>query len=147
MKNQMKVLVILLMIFLSEKSFAQLEVKKNPEKVVIGKSGDNELYYHIWEGDTNYVIMFRDQQYQQLIQIESFSFTNHMGELDGLYDAIKTVFLPENKKNKDYSLSITLNSQDIYIANFMSRGAYIRTKDGLLYLNEKQTDKLFGKAK
>lgn len=149
----MKILLTAVICTLFFSSYSQITVSKVTPKKTIGtvKSGGSflaELFYNVEENDTTYTIMYRNQSYEQLIDIQSFSFSSDDNTLEKLYEIIMTVFDKENAKNKEYQLEVNLDNKPLLISNRLSMGftfVSIREKNGYLVLTKKQVNKLFGK--
>ncbi|MEI9810124.1 MAG: hypothetical protein WDO16_20895 [Bacteroidota bacterium] len=65
-----------------------------------------------------------------------------------LYTILKSFFLPENKKDKNYSRTFNLGKTGVNVQHhrlITSRGVRFTTNDGYTYWSEKDIDKLFGK--
>ena len=106
-----------------------------------------QLYYRIVEEDTLYTLLFRNQEYQQLVDYSSVTFSAEDNTLKKLYDILKSVFTEENKKNKEYKVKLKLGETEVIISNFRIMGGtsvMFFTSDGYITLTEKQVDKLFG---
>lgn len=81
---------------------------------------------------------------------QSIRFTGTESDLTSLYDAISTVFAPENKKNGDYSLELTLGTDIVKIENKKMLGnpyvvIGIPGRFNSRQLTKAQINQLFGK--
>ena len=131
------------------------EAKKLEPRKTIGKNESLgayvELYYRIGEEeDTTFVLMYQNKNYKTIVDIESITFFGGMDVIDKLYSYMTSVFLDENKKNKDYKVHFALGDKDVIVSNERTMGNnWVRfwTSDGYFVLNEKQVNKLFGKDK
>lgn len=132
---------------------SQIEVQATPKSIAIGKvkSGSTtlaELSYTVTDGDTLYTILYNNMEYKTLTDYQYLRFNEDGGTLNKLYEVIKSVFLDENKKNKDYSVSLKLGADQVVIGNIRLMGttsALISGPKGYVYLTEKQVDKLFNR--
>jgi hypothetical protein len=149
----MKSVTVMLIFFLPLLCKGQMtEVKKLPEPVKIGEvkragSFVVNLSYRVEGSDTTYTLMYRDQQYSSLIEIESVTFSGIDNTLDKLYRVFKSVFSDENKRNGEYKVQFRLGGEDVIVSNYIAAGkpsAFFHA-DGYFALWEKEVDKLFGK--
>jgi len=144
-----KCFFILFIIAFSNISNAQIEVRTFEEVKKIGqvKTIDGiiaEITYNIKEPDTIYTLAFKNGNYD----IVSVSFNGQDSTLFKFYKIMKSVFLPENKKNKNYTVFLKLGESEVSIARakpFQGTSACFSATGGSLYLLEPQVDKLFGK--
>ncbi len=126
---------------------------KIPPTVTVGKIAPlggfvAELSYQVNNGDTAYTLSFNDASYTQINSIENVRFSGGESTINELYKAFKSVFLSENKKNKDYMVHFTLGKDVVAISNTKSMGitsAMFLIRQAYFTLTEKQVDKLFGK--
>jgi hypothetical protein len=100
--------------------------------------------------DTVYTFNYRNLEYDKITVYHSFTFNNEGNTLDEFYNLLKTFFTDENKKNKDYKLSIKLSETPLILSNFRTMGVtsvmiYLGSGKGYVYLTERQVDKVFGK--
>lgn len=98
--------------------------------------------------DTTYTLKYRDYQFKQTVSIESIKFSGIGDTEDQLYNVFKSVFLEENRNNKEYLLKFTLGEKPVAIGNYKSMGttmAIFMNGRSYFYLTDKQVDKLFGK--
>lgn len=150
MKTKIILLSGCLVVLFTTSIFSQIsEPVKAPVRHPVGKGGEGELYYQVLD-DTIYTLRFRNAEYERVVDYKYLLFKNIDNTVGALYDAIKSVFLDENVKNKDYSLLLTVGENKVTIANFRMMGntsAYIATDGGYFLLNEKQLDRLFNKTK
>ena len=148
----MKCVLLFTVMLTSVAGRSQIEIKKKEPKVIMGTikvvgSIQAQLYYRIVEEDTLYTLLFRNQEYQQLVDYSSVTFSAEDNTLKKLYDILKSVFTEENKKNKEYKVKLKLGETEVIISNFRIMGGtsvMFFTSDGYITLTEKQVDKLFG---
>lgn len=147
--NYKKIVMSLIFSFVMTALQAQIgEAIRQPEKIKIGESGHHSLSYYISEGDTVFHLLFRNQRYTSIYDYKSISFEGGFEDLDVLYDAIMSVFQPENRRNKEYSVLLPVGNDEVRISvNTMMgfTGALIQADDGYFGLSEKMTRRLFGK--
>lgn len=152
MKNIL--LSIILICIFTNSSSAQISAITPVEKpTVVGlvKSGGytlGELSYTLDEGDSLYTLKYYNREYKQLVDYQYIRFSADQEVLNTLYNALKSVFLPENAKNKDYKLEFKLGETIIIVGTYRSMGitmASLFALKGWTYYTEKQVDKLFGK--
>jgi len=150
----MKPITLCLLIVLSISASAQMSA---PQKLDAGKSIGKvtnfgtfvgELRYVPGNGDTLYTLMYRNYAYTEITDIQHLLFHGNAQVLDTLYATLRTVFLPENKGNKDYILHFNLGDDAVMVTPFKSMGTsavMIQKGNGYALFTEKQLDKLFGK--
>lgn len=142
---------ILLSVALSQTCQAQIQVKKPVNKFNVGevKQTGTLLYGIIGEtNDTTYVLMYRNAEYQTLVDFKTVHFGNQDSTLTEFYKILKSVFLDENIKNRDYRVEFKLGDEDVSVSTYRIMGVTsvrFYTQKGYCYLTEKQIDKLFGK--
>lgn len=150
----MKYLLTIALFTLSLFGYSQIsEPIKPPPTKTIGKIAPlggfvAELSYYINEGDTIYLLNFNDASYTKINSIETVRFSEEGNTVNELYKMFKSVFIPENKKNKDYIVQFTLGKETVSIGNTKSLGvtsAMFTRNSSFFTLTEKQVDKLFGK--
>lgn len=141
-----------LLCFISVK--AQLK-ELSPSKVVkIGSfydmvgSATAELNCIVLENDTTYSILYKNQKYQAITDIQYISFKSNQGELGLLYKIFKDAFSDENKSNKNYRKEFKLGSEFIILTrhNGMKNWVHVSADKGYFYMKEKHVDLLFGKT-
>ncbi len=147
----------ILLFLLPLASIAQIGTPiKTPPSITVGKvtpmgTFGAELTYAPNPVDANgtlYTLKFRNYKYDQvtLTFVVQFSGVNHT--VDSLYSLMKTVFAKENKKNKDYTVTVTLGKDVVTIGTYRVDmiGLKFSLPDGSYgVLTEKQLDKLFAK--
>ncbi len=151
----MRTLLLSAILFVSISSFCQISTVRKLEKgTSVGKIAPMgafiaELSYDVGPAkDTTYTLMFNDATYSKIDAIKSVHFSGTEGTAEKLYEMFKSVFSPENKKNKDYIVTATLGMEQVIISNFKSMGvvsAMFTVNGAFFTLVEKQVDKLFGK--
>ena len=94
------------------------------------------------KGDTSYVITYDNVEYKTIHDYNTIQFVASGGDIESLYQGLKSVF----DTGKD--INITLGNSLVLVASKKLMGItsiYITTKDGYFFLTSKQLDKLFGK--
>ena len=114
--------------------------KVNPMNTFIA-----ELNYSVKDKDTTYTLSFRDMKYEQITSIKSIQFSGEGNTVDQFYSLFKSVFSDENKKNKDYAVTVTLGNKVISISRYKNMALFL-VDNSNVFLTEKQIDKLFGKS-
>lgn len=129
-------------------SYSQVSAPIKNEKTTIGKIPQAEFCYFIDSGDTSYLILYRNAEYETIVDVEDIRFVGGQEEVDALYNAIATAFEPANKKSKEFSIMLKVGDENVFISNSNVWGyqVVIRDPDGYFMLNEKQLKKLFGKS-
>lgn len=97
--------------------------------------------------DTSYDLSFNNYKYQHITAIGHIYFSGEGHALDSLHALMKTVFLDENRKNKDYSIAVRLGKGLIQIGTYRVMGVtacMIQNDEGYGLFTEKQTERLFG---
>lgn len=145
--RQMKRLLLFTAILFSLNSLAQLEIKKSVNYIKIGGVTGVKLERGVLEeGDTLYLMLYRDWQYKSIIEYKSLAFIGE-GTCNNFYNILKDFFKEENIKNKDYNVSIELDGKDIHIRYMPGLMRAIRIREGSSWfqLTERQLDKVFAK--
>lgn len=145
----MKQFILPFLLILSLASSGQITREEPVEKTVIGSLRPAgkflaELSFSIIEGDTVYSIMYRNLEYESLVDIQSIIFDGSDGVLDTMYNIIAEVF--ETKKK----ISFVLGEDRVQVYFHSTMGIkYVNVwgERGYFNLTRKQLDKLFGKTK
>lgn len=128
-----------------EKTIGEVKDFGSPrEKLTLTMNGSDSLC----------VLTYNDLGYEKLTVFKSVQFKANGSVLDSLYAACKSVWLPENVKNKEYKLEFNLGDAFIRITNYRVLGASacrVYTVDkanvsGFFQMTQKQLDKLFGRT-
>ena len=149
----MKNILILIMLFVTGICYGQIsEVKQLPPRIKVGEinRGSNfvaRLEYEIENGDTTYILMYKDDRYSSLIELESVTFSSTDNTVGKLYQLFKSVFTESNRNNDQYKVQFTLGTQDVIISNYivLKKPSAFFHAEGFFALWEKEVDKLFGK--
>ena len=132
---------------------SQIEIKETPKKEIIGTAKNSgfivaEFQMSIWQnGDTIYVFKFHNEKYQILKEYEIITFTGEQTKED-FGKIMKSVFLPENKSNSDYKIRFNLGKANCMVSIDKVLGKTLlifSTETGIVTLNEKHIQQLFGK--
>lgn len=138
--------------FITTAAVAQLTEKENGDWQLIGKlkfGGITKasMEYKNTGNDTTYLLFVKDFGEQPKDNYFSIKFKNTDNTYGRLYTILKSFFLPENKKNKDYSRTFDLGNGSVNVSHrrlITGRGIMFYTKDGYANWSEKEIDKLFG---
>lgn len=132
-------------------AYGQIQVIDIPDEIAVGKVKAGfktlaTLTYHLTSSsDTIYKVNYKNMGYpHDENDYQSFSFSSTKGEINELYNVLKSFFAPNPKKQ----LIIKIGQDDLYLKGMKSNGTpyvSIMVKSSLLNLTEKQIDKLFGK--
>ena len=150
----MKVIIgIIILLLDSHTLFAQLEEKETGNWQTIGKLKFGgitkaKLEYSASGSDTTYFLFIKDVREQPRDNYFSITFKNIDGTFEKLYAILKSFFLEENKKNRNYSRTFKLGDKGVNIQYHLlitGRGVKFTTGDGYTYWSEKDIEKLFGK--
>jgi hypothetical protein len=107
-----------------------------------------KVQYTASGSDTTYFLFIKDVRDQPKDHYFSITFKNLDGTFEKFYDILKSFFLEENKKNRNYSRTFKLGDKGVNIQYHLlitGRGIRFTTSDGYTYWSEKDIDKLFGK--
>jgi hypothetical protein len=149
----MKTKIIAILISLTTFVSAQISIDnvqtENPEYSRVSKSANElvaKINYYTDTLGTYYVLCIGDMQYTKIFETKCAGFYGNNGELMQLYHAMKSFFIEPNKKNENYSLSLTLGDDKVHLSHYKIMGiryVTINIKGGYNYLREKDVDKLF----
>lgn len=150
-------IMIITVLQLGSNTYGQISTPiKSAPRTTVGKiaplgSFTAELSYQKSEQegtDTIYSLSFRNAKYSHITSVETVHFSSEGNTVNELYKVFKSVFLPENKNNKDYMVHFTLGKTDVAISTFKNMGitsAMFFCNGAYFTLVDKQVDKLFGK--
>lgn len=141
--------IFLALVFAANSLTAQLTKLNTRNYITIGKvnymgSLRSELKYAVEEGDTLYMILYRNDEYSHIASYESISFAETGGTLDALYKAMKEAVDAPKKTKSSFQLGderITLYTDRLSGMKYVS----IMTEKGYFNIMPGQIDKLFGK--
>ncbi len=148
----MRIILCLLICIVTTTVHAQLTEKEPGKWNLIGKlkfGGITKasLEYQNVGQDTIYLLFIKDFREQPKDHYFSITFKNTDGTFSKLYTILKSFFLDENKKNKQYSRTFVLGNTSVnvsYKIMLTGRGIMFYTKDGYINWDERDVDKLFG---
>lgn len=151
----MKLIIFCLSLLCVANCYSQMgsPVKEAPSTIV-GKVTNmgtfiGQLAYAVDENkDSVYDLSFRNYKYTTITQIGHIRFSGEGHAVDSLYALMRTVFADENRKNKDYAVTVALGKQPISISTYRTMGTttvMILNDEGHGLFTERQLDKLFGK--
>lgn len=143
------VLIFLLAPFVG---FSQIQVMPKTQEITIGKVKRGgqfvaEIKQEIKDGDTLYFYMFQNAKYSTITDFQIIHFEGKK-TLDDLYTLLMSVFLEENKKNKEYKVDFNLGKSYCSIKTERMMGltaVWFYTDKGYNSYTEKEINKLFGK--
>jgi hypothetical protein len=148
-----RIIIITITFLVSSVLYAQLEEKTAGDWQTIGqlKFGGiikAKLEYTASGNDTTYFLLIKDVREQPKDNYFSITFKNIDGTFEKFYTILKSFFLEENKKNRNYSRTFKLGNKGVSIHYHLlitGRGIRFTTSDGYTYWSEKDIEKLFGK--
>jgi hypothetical protein len=152
MNIHMKLISLLILLFVSITANCQLQ-KSDPSTdwKLIGeaKSGGAfvaKLEYSIHNGDTLYLLQFKNLQYQHINDIQSIEFKAEFGILDTLYSLLKSAIDAE----KMSKISFKLGEENIEVVTRKHAGFtginFVMLRNGANFgLTRKMLDRLFAK--
>jgi len=148
----MRTILYLLTFLVTTATHAQLTEKETGNWQPIGKlkfGGITKasLEYQNTGRDTTYLLFVKDFREQPKDNYFSIQFKNTDGTFSKLYAILKSFFLPENKKNKNYSRTFQLGNTTVNVSHkilITGRGIMFYTKEGYANWSERDVDKLFG---
>jgi len=148
----MKTILYLLTLLVTTATHAQLTEKETGNwqpvgKLKFGGITKASLEYQNIGSDTTYLLFVKDFREQPKDNYFSIQFKNTDGTFGKLYTILKSFFLPENKKNKNYSRTFQLGNTTVNVSHkilITGRGIMFYTKEGYANWSEKDIDKLFG---
>lgn len=138
------------MILVSNLCYAQIKVLNNPTTEIRGVIGVLEnpsvkLNYKTENGtDTLYILTFRNQKYQSIVDYCGIAFNSNKTKLNDLYDLFMSVFKSENINNKTYRVIFELEGKKIAISN-MDRNVWLYTEEGYITLSKNDINTIFNK--
>lgn len=148
----MKTILFLVTLLFTTSTHAQLTEKETGKWEPIGKlkfGGITKasLEYQFNGRDTTYLLFVKDFREQPKDHYFSIQFKNTDGTFSKLYAILKSFFLDENKKNKNYSRTFQLGNTTVNVSHkvlITGRGIMFYTNNGYANWSEKDIDKLFG---
>lgn len=143
----MRLLIVLLVLFITAPSFAQIgetEVKEDP--ILVGRVGVvPKLQYKETDAGRYYTLLYNNAKYS-ITDIKAIGWLGDEEDLEYVYN-----FILEGIGNKeDRSLKVGDDTMRTYPYGKKTVSIYIDHKndtDGNFYINKKGLDKLFGKTK
>ena len=110
-----RIIITIALIIVTQTINAQISISQTKTIGYIKNGSEDDARLAISGNNITLTIMGVDINKQWSSQ--SIRFTGTENDLNSLYDAICTVFAPENKKNGDYSLELTLGTEIVKIEN------------------------------
>lgn len=133
-------------------SKAQITMAEPAEWTVIGElktlgSMKAKMEYRVSGNDTIYFLFMKDFKKQEEPHYFGVKFRNTDNSFGKLYELLKSFFLDENRKKKDYSKTFKLGEDMVNLQHYLlitGRGVMFSTKEGYINFTERDIDKLFG---
>jgi hypothetical protein len=153
-------MIRILLCFLYVTSFhiagAQITMTEKADWITIGKlktlgSTKASLEYRVSGRDTVYLLFMKDftkRGEKAESQFFSIKFNGVDDTFEKFYQLLKSFFLEENRKNKNYTQTFRLGEQMVNLQHYLlvtGKGVRLSTKEGYINLSEGDIDKLFGK--
>lgn len=153
MAGMKKTILLLLLTLLSFTGFTQIEMKEPADWVLIGqlKFGGitkAKLQYINSGTDTTYMLFIKDVREEPKNNYFAVNFKGIDETYNKLYAVLKSFFLKENKKNRNYSKTFKLGDSGVNIQHhrlLTAPGIMFTTSDGYAYFTENDINKLFDK--
>lgn len=135
---------------------AQITMAEKADWKPIGKlktlgSTKASLEYRLSGRDTVYLVFMKDfTKRGEKVEPQFFSikFNGVDNTFEKFYELIKSFFLEENRKNKNYTQTFRLGNQMVNLQHYLlvtGKGVMLSTKEGYINLSAGDIDKLFGK--
>lgn len=109
------------------------------------------MEYNVSGRDTIYLLFMKDftkRGENAESQFFSIKFNGVENTVEKFYQLLKSFFLDENRKNKNYTQSFRLGDQMVYLQHYLlvtGKGVKLSTKEGYINLSKGDIDKLFGR--
>lgn len=135
---------------------AQITMAEKADWIPIGKlktlgNTKASLEYRLSGRDTVYLLFMKDFT-KRGEKAESHYFSVTFNGVDNtfpkFYELLKSFFLKENRKNKNYTQTFRLGDKMVNLQHYLlvtGKGVMLTTKEGYINLSEGDIDKLFGK--
>lgn len=140
----MRVFVFLYVMLLSINVSAQIgKAEKLEEYIEVGDGGSSRLEYKIINGERQYLLIYKNSQYANIVDMKSISFISTIEDLEYLYNTLKSVQGAKDEK------TITVGNDRLIIKPIGKKWINVLVyhkgdTEGFFYLTPKQLDKLFG---
>lgn len=138
------------MLIITNFGSAQIKVLNSPSTEIRGIIGGIEnplvkLNYKSENGiDTLYILTFRNQKYESLVDFCGIAFNSNKTKLNDVYNLFMSVFKEENIYNKTYRVIFELEGKKIAISN-MDGNVWLYTEEGYITLTKNDVNKIFNK--
>ena len=143
----MKKLLVLTMVLVSFVSYGQISISQSKTIGVIKNGGSEDI--KLSTSGKNVTLNYSGIDANNKWENSVIRFTGDENDLNTLYSAFISVFEPDNKDNKNYSLELTLGNDVVKIENKKMFGApYLVFGNGKTHtrqLTKGQIQTLFGK--
>lgn len=151
-----KILLCFLYVISFQNADAQITMAQKAEWKTVGKlkslgSTLASLDYNVSGPDTIYLLFMKDftkRGENAEPRFFSIKFNGMDNTVEKLYQLLKSFFLDENRKNKNYTQSFRLGDQMVYLQHNLlvtGKGVMLSTKEGYINLSKGDIDKLFGR--
>lgn len=135
---------------------AQITMAEKADWKLVGKlkslgSTIASLEYRESGRDTTYLLLMRDftrRGDNAELQFFTIKFNGVDNTLETFYQLLKSFFLEENRKNKNYNQTFRLGDQMVYLQHNLlitGKGVMLSTKEGYINLSKGDIEKLFNK--
>jgi hypothetical protein len=134
-------------------AFAQLEMAESKQWILVGElktlgAMKAKLEYRTSGTDTLYLLFMKSFRKEREASYFGVNFNGRNDTYHTLYLLLKSFFLDENRKNRDYMKTFTLGTTGVNLQHCRligGPGVMFTTKEGYINFSEKDIDKLFGK--
>jgi hypothetical protein len=134
-------------------AFAQIEEQQSAKWETIGELKTlgitkAKMQFVASGSDTTFLLLMKDMHRHEDTNYFSIKFNSTGNTFGKFYDLLKSFFIEENRKNRDYMRTVKLGST---MVNFQHNpliggpGVRITTNDGYVNLTQRDIDRLFGK--
>lgn len=160
MKKLKKILCVFTLVLFTINVNSQISIDEKIIWTEVGKvkRGGQKMAYIEYtvskrNNDTTYFFTFKNEKYTTIVDFQHVSFVNSK-TLSDLYKIMKSAFLEENKKDKDFMVSFKLGDKDVFVSNRRSFGLTLVVfhiyngpilDSHYISLGESEVEKLFGK--
>lgn len=134
-------------------AFAQIEEQQSAKWEIIGELKTlgitkAKMEFIASGSDTTFLLLMKDMHRREDTDYFSIKFNSTGDTFSKFYELLKSFFIEENRKNRDYMRTVKLGST---MVNFQHNpliggpGVRITTNEGYVNLTQRDIDKLFGK--
>lgn len=143
--------LILPLLLISFHSYSQIERTETPKFHQVAELRSMgrfiaELKYSVTDADTLYCLLYNNEKYSSITDVQSCCFNNEQGTIDTLYSILTSSL----EKAKGERTSFKLGANEIWLVTEKSGSSkyimFINLKNNSYFnLNRRQIQKLFGK--